>query len=111
MLSRVKVVALNSPYVKRPKGQRTKSQRDLSNQLYRIVHLSPNADTDPRVDRAVEIASRYQRNMMATRQRNKDVMRLVNAHRQGDINAENKARKQIVDRQYSRRTYMGLTNG
>ena len=102
---------MNSPYQKRPKGRRTKSQRDLTNQVIRIVNLSSDPDNDPRVDRAFDIASRYQENMMNTRRRRLDEARYMMAYYSGDEHAVDKARKQIVDRQHSRRTYMGLNEG
>lgn len=103
-------IALNSAYQKKiTRG--TKSQRDLSNQVYRIVHLSKDPDNDPRVMRAIETADRYQENMMNTRQRAKDVANYLRATYSNDQTLIDQARKQIVDRQYSRRTYLGLTNG
>lgn len=105
------MLELNSPYAVRPKGKRTKSQRDLTNQMYRIIHLSKHADSDPRVERAIEIADRYQENMMNTRRRKLDEAKYLRAYYSGDEEAMDAARKQIVDRQHSRRVYMGMSNG
>lgn len=106
-----KTIILDSPYLKREKGKRTKSQRDLANQLYRIVRLSKDPDNDPRVERAMDIAGRYQENMMNTRRRYQDYASLRRAEMSGNSSAVDAARKRIVDRQYSKRQYMGLNNG
>ena len=79
--------------------------------MYRIVHLSKDADNDTRVSRAVEIADRYQENMMDTRRRKLDEANYIRAMYSGDAKRIDKARKQIVDRQHTRNTYMGLNEG
>ena len=48
---------------------------------------------------------------MATRRRRLDEANLLRATYSGNKDAIDKARKQIVDRQHSRNTYMGLNNG
>lgn len=79
--------------------------------MFRIVYLSKDPDNDPRVDRAYDIASRYQENMMNTKRRWRDVANLLKADRSGNEEAIDEARRRIIDRQYSKRQYMGMNGG
>lgn len=115
--------------------RKQKSWQDIENQKDRILdRLGYSADdrrvysTDPnwqRAQRVKEIADRYQDNIMATKSDRKGVQRYYDisekAYEQYDRGNKKKA-YQLLDqanqqaikngaRKYSRRTYMGLSNG
>lgn len=75
--------------------------------MRRIVAGYNYDDNNPRVDRAVDIASRYEENIMNTRRYAKDTRDILTSI--GQKRKENFLKMQ--NRKYSRSTYMGGNNG
>lgn len=88
---------------------RTKSLNDLDRQWERLKNNRLlNADRNKRVN---EIYNRYWTNMSKTERFRKDDYNQVKAFASGNIKEYNKYRNILENRQYSRRAYMGLSNG
>ncbi len=111
--------------------KRKKSRVDLRNQLNRILNTAQdlrnrnyvrNAEDreklsrrarqiEDRVSRAIYKQTKYDMNIQRSKSYRNDARKWSEAYRPG--NEENAARiaDRLVQRQYSRRTYMGLSNG
>ena len=81
---------------------RTKSRRDIREQLFRIVEGYNYEDNNPRIDRAYDIASRYEENIMGTRKYNRDVRNIMTSI--GGARTANM--EKMWKRRYKRSEYM-----
>ena len=88
--------------------RRTKSLRDIENQLYRIMDSGASME---RVARAQRVYERYWESMSKTKSFQKDNYEMQKAFASGNAREYNRRDDILMDRQYSRNTYMGLNNG
>ena len=85
-------------------AMRTKSRREIREQMIRISkQLDGDFGENPRIDRVWDIASRYEENIMQTKQYQKDAMNIAYSI----AGARTANLEKMWTRQYKRSTYMG----
>lgn len=86
-----------------------KSRADIREQMTRLLERAQkdNFDLNDRQNRIIDIASRYEENIMQTRRYGRDAQRISTSI--GQKRHENF--EKMFNRRYSRNTYMGLNKG